>query len=1018
MSTSSDAPSDFDPYQQWLGLSPDERPYDHYCLLGLKPFENDRQVISNAAQRKMAELRKRRRGDSARHAQRLIAELSKATTCLLNANRKRLYDCHLRGSLDPRPNESEHSGRPPVPVSSPSLPGEGATAQISTSEVQPIRPSIVAAAERRVRTKQNPAILGGGIAVSLLVIIAAGIMLSTRGRTDNTVNDDRRPVVVRSPNSSSLTFPDQDLSPPPSTVAAVPSPVEPATATSPNFVTSEFELPSEMASSTSSSPATSDELPLPVEVPLPFPPTDDQPKSIRFAGTDRIALSEPLTSLDFAKSFTLEMWVRFEEGTNAHWLMGDLVLGNTHPDVPAGVTAGWQVWIMQTEAGKQRFAVSTSRGFWAEYPASAETWRHLAVSGDGTTVAIYVDGRRAASQAVAILADHHVDSPLPLHFGSHNYMHPRQPSGLQGLLRAVRISTDCRYRENFSPPVTFDKDDATELVFDFQHAESSRQINDLSGHARHGTLWGAQWLAMAEVELPPAASTVAATTPAPGADSTASTSTVPTDSLETPVPTKFPAPPGTEVQAARLRIEALLETEIAAAKRPAEQLALAAKMVSLAGESTDDRTTQFVLFEMAAKRLAQGNDLTKSLKVIDDFVSLFEIDRLARRADIIRLTGSGPLTLVQRRALAETALQAGEEMRRAGRFELAEEVAKTAVVAATRARSQDLGKRARHLRDQAKRSCHLAEDAELARQQLVTLPEDPAANLIYGKFLCLQMNQWDAGAAHLAKSDDEMLKQAAAAELKTADGADAQSTAADLWYAARPAVDKSDLVPLLEHVLELSRTAAPGLKGIARLSIEKRMQQIAEELPTNSAKNIPTKPALPRFEPPQEYQSLVGRLQVDGRDASILWKYRSGLRLANTNVADILLQAGIARGRVQIDFVGKLNLPETTTVNVMHQGGSPMDATATLFVDGKLIGVLGGENATSDVYKLDLAKGEHTVAWQLAGRDLAINSLRFTDAAEATPLVIYHDPLLLSAVRETPSRARLTVNLLGGPVNK
>ncbi|MDP6722512.1 MAG: hypothetical protein QGF59_27865, partial [Pirellulaceae bacterium] len=273
MSTSSDAPSDFDPYQQWLGLSPDERPYDHYCLLGLKPFENDRQVISNAAQRKMAELRKRRRGDSARHAQRLIAELSKATTCLLNANRKRLYDCHLRGSLDPRPNESEHSGRPPVPVSSPSLPGEGATAQISTSEVQPIRPSIVAAAERRVRTKQNPAILGGGIAVSLLVIIAAGIMLSTRGRTDNTVNDDRRPVVVRSPNSSSLTFPDQDLSPPPSTVAAVPSPVEPATATSPNFVTSEFELPSEMASSTSSSPATSDELPLPVEVPLPFPPT-------------------------------------------------------------------------------------------------------------------------------------------------------------------------------------------------------------------------------------------------------------------------------------------------------------------------------------------------------------------------------------------------------------------------------------------------------------------------------------------------------------------------------------------------------------------------------------------------------------------------------------------------------------------------------------------------------------------------------------------------------------------------
>jgi len=65
------------------------------------------------------------------------------------------------------------------------------------------------------------------------------------------------------------------------------------------------------------------------------------------------------------------------------------------------------------------------------------------------------------------------------------------------------------------------------------------------------------------------------------------------------------------------------------------------------------------------------------------------------------------------------------------------------------------------------------------------------------------------------------------------------------------------------------------------------------------------------------------------------------------------------------------------------------------------------------VYKLDLAKGEHTVEWQLAGRDLAVNSLRFIDATAAAPLVVYHDPLLLNAVRDTPSRARLTVNLVG-----
>ena len=30
-----------------------------------------------------------------------------------------------------------------------------------------------------------------------------------------------------------------------------------------------------------------------------------------------------------------------------------------------------------------------------------------------------------------------------------------------------------------------------------------------------------------------------------------------------------------------------------------------------------------------------------------------------------------------------------------------------------------------------------------------------------------------------------------------------------------------------------------------------------------------------------------------------------------------------------------------------------------------------------------------------------------------TPLVVFHDTMLLNAVRDTPSRARLTVNFLG-----
>jgi hypothetical protein len=39
---------DFDPYQKWLGIPPQEQPPSFYRLLTLKPLESDLEVISKA----------------------------------------------------------------------------------------------------------------------------------------------------------------------------------------------------------------------------------------------------------------------------------------------------------------------------------------------------------------------------------------------------------------------------------------------------------------------------------------------------------------------------------------------------------------------------------------------------------------------------------------------------------------------------------------------------------------------------------------------------------------------------------------------------------------------------------------------------------------------------------------------------------------------------------------------------------------------------------------------------------
>jgi hypothetical protein len=85
----------FDPYYLWLGIRDAERPPNHYRLLGLDPFEEDLQVISMAADRQMAHLRTFQNGPHAGASQQLLNEVALARVCLLDAERKRVYDQQL-----------------------------------------------------------------------------------------------------------------------------------------------------------------------------------------------------------------------------------------------------------------------------------------------------------------------------------------------------------------------------------------------------------------------------------------------------------------------------------------------------------------------------------------------------------------------------------------------------------------------------------------------------------------------------------------------------------------------------------------------------------------------------------------------------------------------------------------------------------------------------------------------------------------------------------------------------------
>lgn len=90
----------FDPYYTWLGIAPAERPAHYYRLLAICLFEDHPEVIENAADRIMSQLRTYQTGKHSAESQLLLNQVATAKICLLNPEKKAAYDAWLRATLE------------------------------------------------------------------------------------------------------------------------------------------------------------------------------------------------------------------------------------------------------------------------------------------------------------------------------------------------------------------------------------------------------------------------------------------------------------------------------------------------------------------------------------------------------------------------------------------------------------------------------------------------------------------------------------------------------------------------------------------------------------------------------------------------------------------------------------------------------------------------------------------------------------------------------------------------------
>lgn len=292
---------------------------------------------------------------------------------------------------------------------------------------------------------------------------------------------------------------------------------------------------------------------------------------------------------------------------------------------------------------------------------------------------------------------------------------------------------------------------------------------------------------------------------------------------------KLAMPSEEQITKATSLVKDLFKDDFTGAKQPAEKVALANKLMSQAAQTTDDPAAQFVLYREASELAAQGARIDLAFQAIDQIGQRIDTPVLPMKTTVLRAAQKTMRLGADLIKYAESCIQLLNEAILADEFDLAEGLGKDALDAARRAKDTVMIKKIQDGQAEIKTLRLAFQEAETARDKLKTDPNDPAANSIWGRFLCLAKGDFETGVPLLAKGSNEQLAAIAKRDAGRPSDPNEQAAAGDGWW------DLSDTEKGLAQRLARQRAVywyeramSLGVAGLSRAKVEKRLQEFAE----------------------------------------------------------------------------------------------------------------------------------------------------------------------------------------------
>ena len=254
------------------------------------------------------------------------------------------------------------------------------------------------------------------------------------------------------------------------------------------------------------------------------------------------------------------------------------------------------------------------------------------------------------------------------------------------------------------------------------------------------------------------------------------------------------------------------------------QKRLARELLGKASEMTNDLASCYVLLREAGSLSFKARDYDLSLEIIDALDERFEVDSLSMRIRIMAAEDANTETPCQDRCVLGFQLMA--EAAAKDRLDVAIQMGALSQRAAVQSQNTLLVKCVEDYKTHLERSLEekKAESDLLAR--LNASPADPEVNLALGKRYCFDRGDWDQGVPMLALGSNAELCRLAKLELEKPVESSGMLELGDGWWGLAQKTETQEKSALLARTAFWYRLAQPGLTGLSKVKVEKRLAGI------------------------------------------------------------------------------------------------------------------------------------------------------------------------------------------------